>query len=298
MTTKHAYLIMADYGLEQLCRLLKSLDHPQNDFYVHIDAKVEISSDQIQALERSVQVGQLYFLERHSLSWGGTSIMMCEFQLFAAARMHGAYHYYHLLSGRDFPLQSQDFLHQYLADKQVQYVQYLPINEEVLNRARLWHFNPNLVAYRSQSKFRSVVLRTYRKLEREIQKYLGVNRLDKLGIQLGFGSQWVSVTDELVGRLLVKQKELEKKFQNVLICDELFLQSFLNEESDLRKQVAPEGNRRFLEIPIGQSSPKVLGMTDKELLFEQAQAGIFFARKFDQDIDGQIITQLEEKVRR
>ena len=44
MNDKHAFLIMAHNNKEQLLELLRQLDHPRNDIYLHIDRKVHLIS--------------------------------------------------------------------------------------------------------------------------------------------------------------------------------------------------------------------------------------------------------------
>ena len=40
MVNKHAYLIMAHGNFELLEKLLRQIDDPRNDIYIHIDKKV------------------------------------------------------------------------------------------------------------------------------------------------------------------------------------------------------------------------------------------------------------------
>ena len=37
---KHAYLVMVHRDVEQVCSLLRALDHPLNDVYLHADFEV------------------------------------------------------------------------------------------------------------------------------------------------------------------------------------------------------------------------------------------------------------------
>lgn len=41
MTLKHAFLITAHGGWEQLELLLNQIDHPNHDIFIHVDAKVK-----------------------------------------------------------------------------------------------------------------------------------------------------------------------------------------------------------------------------------------------------------------
>lgn len=43
--------------------------------------------------------------------WGDISQVQVEYLLFETALSHGSYAYYHLLSGTDLPIKSQDYIH-------------------------------------------------------------------------------------------------------------------------------------------------------------------------------------------
>ena len=109
---KHAYLIMAHNEFDMLRRLLKELDDPRNDIYLHIDKKAKGFDFNI--LRNSVKHSQLILIPGMNIYWGTISQVKCELRLMQAAAK-GQYHYYHLLSGSDFPLKSQDYIHEYLA---------------------------------------------------------------------------------------------------------------------------------------------------------------------------------------
>ena len=68
----HAYLIMADKNIEQLKRLLKLLDAPDNDIFLHIDKKAshfmkDINSQTICTKSSVVCVPSI------DVKWGGNA---------------------------------------------------------------------------------------------------------------------------------------------------------------------------------------------------------------------------------
>lgn len=46
--------------------------------------------------------------------WGDISVVDAEFALFDEAYRRGEYSYYHLLSGVDMPLKTQNYIHRFL----------------------------------------------------------------------------------------------------------------------------------------------------------------------------------------
>ncbi|MBQ2596564.1 MAG: hypothetical protein II581_01540, partial [Oscillospiraceae bacterium] len=105
---KHAYLILAHDRPGQLLDLFRMLDHPRNDIYVHLDRKASFRPEVFAGCCRH---SGLHFIEpRISIHWGGVSIMRAELALLRAA-VPGHYAFYHLLSGQDLPIKSQDEIH-------------------------------------------------------------------------------------------------------------------------------------------------------------------------------------------
>ena len=55
---------------------------------------------------------RLFVLEqRLDVRWGDISVVKAELLLLETASMKGPYDYYHLLSGVDLPIKSQDYIH-------------------------------------------------------------------------------------------------------------------------------------------------------------------------------------------
>lgn len=111
---KHAYMIIAHNEFDLLEILVRLLDDPRNDIYVHIDAKVkDFDFKSFQAL---TQYSRLRFTPRRiSATWGDFSLVNTELLLLqtAVAGENPAqpYAYYHLISGVDLPIKSNDDIH-------------------------------------------------------------------------------------------------------------------------------------------------------------------------------------------
>lgn len=66
---KHAYLVMAHKDDETLRTLLRTLDDPRNDIFIHMDAK-NTGWDENRALA-SIDKAGIFFVPRISVTWGG-----------------------------------------------------------------------------------------------------------------------------------------------------------------------------------------------------------------------------------
>lgn len=115
MKNKHVYLIIAHNEFEILKILLSMLDDERNDIYLHFDKKVDNIDINIEELQ--LRNSKLFILdERIDVRWGDLSQIKTELLLFEAAYNNGEYAYYHLLSGVDLPIKTQDYIHQFFND--------------------------------------------------------------------------------------------------------------------------------------------------------------------------------------
>ena len=112
MDMKHAYLIIAHNEPEILKRLLNLLDDQRNDIYLHVDKKSEALYNLFKV--HSLRLSRLYVLEdRVNIKWGDVSQIKAELLLFEKAVRNERYAYLHLISGVDFPIKTQDYIHEF-----------------------------------------------------------------------------------------------------------------------------------------------------------------------------------------
>ena len=96
---KQAYLIEAHKCDEMLLTLLRMLDVPWNDIFIHMDSK---NTDyQPETVECRMKYAKVFHAKRHSVVWGGVSQVKAELVLLKTAVAHGPYQHYHLISGAD-----------------------------------------------------------------------------------------------------------------------------------------------------------------------------------------------------
>lgn len=90
--------------------------------FIHIDSKFSYfdSNAKIDQLQHEVKYSNVVVLpNRLSGQWGELSLVKIEIELYSYAlqyaRTHGIeYKIYHLLSGQDLPLHSQDYIHDFI----------------------------------------------------------------------------------------------------------------------------------------------------------------------------------------
>ena len=98
---KHAFLILAHNNIYTLKNLIKSLDDPEINIYIHFDKKSKIPLDEIKSLD--LKFSSLNFIKRHKVFWSTYSSVLAIKSLLIASSQK-KYDYYHVISGVDLPI--------------------------------------------------------------------------------------------------------------------------------------------------------------------------------------------------
>ena len=279
---RHAYLIMAHANFDQLQTLIDLLDDDRNDIYLHIDKKVPT----IPAV--TAKHSGLYMTDRVNVVWGGYSQIRCEMTLFLAAAK-GHYQYYHLISGMDLPLKTQDHIHAFFREnKGKEFIDFDPVteNKKFYARTQYYHFLADIAG--SGRDLRSRGLRAMDRALVSAQKMLGICR--KQIVPLYKGANWVSITDEMVQYLLSQEETLRKQFRLSFCADELFLQS-LAAASPLRDNIAGTSMRA---VDWKRGRPYVYRKEDVPQLLACDR---LWGRKFDRRVDPEAISEIARCLR-
>lgn len=136
---KHAYLIIAHTEFKLLENLISILDYPYNDIFVHIDKKVEYT---IQYKPHHSKLIVVSDENRCNVVWGEDSQIHCELVLYRLAYETEKYDYFHLLSGIDMPLKSQEFIHNFFEQhKGTEFIGLMPNAWRTETKLMYYHFS-------------------------------------------------------------------------------------------------------------------------------------------------------------
>lgn len=289
---RHAYLILAHTAPEQLRRLIALLDDPRNDIFVHIDKRASFAPEDLYGAAR---MSGLYFTDnRVAVHWGGVSIMYAELELLDKATKTGTYSYYHLLSGMDLPIKTQDTIHEFFdANTGWEFIDMWKMEDHTLNRVRYYSLFPEGA--------RSFYTAWPTKLLKLILKGLHISIND--GIEFRFASQWFSISDALARYIVSRRHFLEEVFKHTTMIDEIFLPTLVW-DSPFRDKIFkgpgsteeyPVSGTRFIDWSRGPSirHPWTFTKDDFELL---KNSKAFFARKFDIRTDAEIIEKVANEL--
>lgn len=288
MKNRHAYLIMAHNQWELLAQLLATLDDERNDIYLHVDKKASPPREQI---EKTVHKSKLFWAKQYNIVWGGTQMMECTLNMLEQAS-ENRYSHYHLISGADFPIKSQNYIHQFFQhhpEQQFVGFDWPGINSgRFLSRVQYYHFLINIIGKRDNSSLMHRLLAKIEDVSLTIQSKIHINRID---YEVYKGSSWFSITHSAVMDILAEKDDILRRYSFGANTDEIWLQTFIK-NSQFADQIA-DSNMRYIKWIQGNPSPETLTKADYEDLIASEK---LFARKFDWNKDSEVIMKLKEQI--
>lgn len=278
---RHAYLIIAHSNFGVLTTLLKLLDDDRNDIYLHLDKKVFVSSKMKQQLMSMVNNSSMYILdERINVHWGHISQVKVELLLFKEAFCRGLYAYFHLLSGVDLPIKSQDYIHSFFQRNEgKEFIGFSVDNNRYRKRVDLVHLFPS--DFRSKNVLKILMRVAFAKLQQLFHYSFLKGRFG----EVKKGTNWVSVTANLVAFILEKEDFILESLKYSYCSDEIFIQTLVY-NSTFKEHCYSlysefDGCMRLIDWDRGL--PYVWKFDDLEAI---KQSDKLFARKFsDKDAD-------------
>ncbi len=289
---KHAYLIMAHTDFKLLEVLISMLDDPRNDIYIHIDKKIPTNNFKV-----SPKYSHIYILKnRIPVYWGHFSQIKAEMLLFETAFKKQFYSYYHLLSGADLPIKTQDYIHHFFSKNTGKEFVGFWNDCDLEANSRVSYFHPFMKYERNYNDFIQIILSRIRKLGIIFQNKLNLHRKNK-EIYWKKGPNWVSITQDFCEYLISNKDWINKRFKYTQNADEVFIQSLIW-NSPFKERVynikdVDDGCMREIDWERGSNtSPYVWRISDFQHLVKSNK---LFARKFSNKIDKEIIFKISEK---
>lgn len=290
---RHAYLILAHNQIDLLNKLITLLDHPRNDIYVHIDSNSDIKKGDI--TERKTD-GLLKIYKEIAIYWSDFSLTESELFLLRKAIDNGPYQYYHLLSGSDLPIKSQEYILNFF-DKNNgrEFVEYqVPgkfLSKPYYERIKYYHVLTK--HYRSGKKVKDYFFVGLEYFCIFWQWLFRVNRIPR-DMDFARGSQWFDITDDLARYILENEAWIKKQFRATRASDESFLPLLVHNNPKFKDALYfktfdgdMHGNMRYIDWSRGD--PHVIASKDVDMLLN---SDFLFARKFSEKSDEKAIDKV------
>ena len=176
--------------------------------------------------------------------------------IFEYAYNHGPYSYYHMMSGQDLPLKSQEYIHHFM-DEEHPHCEFVTVNNEgpdylqdLEYKTRYYHFFVKSLSDTNHT-FSHYWHYCLHGLAIKAQTLLGVKR--KYPFELKKSLHFASITHEFLSYLLSQKAFIRKTFAHTLCADEIFLQSILwnspfREKTFTREDGGPGSMRKIVWV--------------------------------------------------
>ncbi|MDQ6901825.1 MAG: beta-1,6-N-acetylglucosaminyltransferase [Bacteroidota bacterium] len=276
---KVAHLILAHKNPEQLSRLIKALDHPGFDFYIHVDKKYDEAPFRTLLAQKNV----FFVNKRTKIYWGDWGTIQATLNGFEAI-LDKNYSHINVISGQDFPIKPSNYIYNYFVqNKSTEFITCDFIEGEwsdVASRISDYH----LINWRMPGKHR---------LEKVLTKILPKRKFP-LNYEIVGRANWFSLTNEAVKyalKFLQENPKIIKYFRYCWGADEFIFSTILY-NSSFKKNI--KNNLVYVDWNkehVGH--PKILQTIDFDKLLNSDK---LFARKFDINFDAAIFKKIEEKI--
>lgn len=277
-----AHIIMAHKNPKQLLRLIKSLEHPNADFFIHIDKKV--LKEEFKIIEDLSQVK--FIKNRINCNWGGNSLFLGILSsLNEVVSDNIEYDFINLLSAQDYPLTSAENIFNFLqSSPQSNFISYDESREtewwkKAVSRYEKHHFTD--LSFRGKYLLQKIVnkISPVRKFPMEMELYGSCK------------STWWTISGncaKYVDEIFTNNKQLRNFLKYSWGTDEFAFASIVMNSSF--KDSVINNNLRYIDFSQGHAHPKTLLIEDYDKI---VSSKMLFARKFDDQVDESILDRID-----
>ena len=302
------YLILAHKNPQQLARMIKALDNGNSKFFIHLDAKTPIEPFTAQLEDEHI----VFIPERERCVWGDFSIVLATIHLMEAAAKVQNKGFFILMSGQDYPIKPIGELDAFLEENaQCDFIDYLPLEQKwkpKMVKDKLAHYHILHSETRGDSNCyapfsRSSLFQKGRTLWHLLKGRLSLENFKKLRqlprreapfAQQYAGSQfWAFSENTFYDVLTYIQKhheELELYYQYTSSPDEVYFHSILLNLKEEGRKIILKNQLTYVNY---FRKNNVFLTEDFEKLTSAKEQ--FFARKFDMEIDVEILNKLDNE---
>lgn len=289
-----AYIIMAHKSPNQLYRLVSRLNDGASEFFIHIDLKAEFS--QFETLKEFG--GAVHFIDRFDAKWGGYGVIKPFLAGMKAVRNSSTkFDRIILLSGQDYPIKSNLQIDNFFKNNQYSnFINYFPIpnyqkwpggDRGGWYRVDKYYFGNKWYEFFGSKSMN--LLSTYLPfLRRKMPK----------GMKPYTGQTWWNLDMHALNYILdyhEQHPEYMAFHRNTFVADELFVQMIIGNSKDEKLLNSIENSeKRFTIWPKANSAhPKILDKNDLQAIMVSDD---LFARKFDENVDTEIMDLIDEEI--
>lgn len=289
-----AYIIMAHKDPNQLHRLVSRLSDGHSEFFIHIDLKADLSA--FSALHEFGET--VHFIERFDATWGGLGLIKPYLSGMKTVRDASTnFDRIMLLSGQDYPIKSNAEIDDFFKNSPHSvFINFFPIpnyqkwpggDRGGWYRVDKYYFGSNWYEFFGSKSMN--LLSTYipflkRKMPNGMKPYTG--------------QTWWNLDMYALNYILnyhEQHPEYINFHRNTFVADELFVQMIVGNSKDERLLNSIENSeKRFTIWPkVNSAHPKMLDKSDLQAILASDD---LFARKFDENVDTEILDLIDQEI--
>ncbi len=273
-----AHLIITYTDPLQTERMIRRMQHPGFDFYIHVDKKIDIAAHLFLADMPNVYLIQ----DRVKVIWAGYNTVEATLRSVKEIFNTGIqYDYVHLMSGQDYPIKTAADIHSFFCGHRgsefLEFQHFDKWASESYPRIRAYHFTNYKFPGRYYFQWMLNKLLPARKSPLAMEYY-------------GSSMFWALTTDCLgyIVDLLEKNVRFRRFMQFTWGSDEFIFQTLVM-NSAFKANVV-NNNLLYLEREKGASHPNILTIRN---LVNIRQSNKLFARKFDLAADADVLDSID-----
>lgn len=272
-----AYFILVHRYAKQFQRLFTAIYDPNNWYVIHIDKRSHPSvREEIE--EFLLGFDHVAIIVSKNALWGGYSLVDAQLRgMEKLLEMNADWEFFINLSGQDFPLKSQPYIKKFLQKNK---------GKNFLNI-----YNQREVRPKTISRFENYTIELKQTIIRTSWK-----RPFLAGAIPYIGNQWMMLSRDFCAFLQHSSEvdRFKKFYKHTFIADESFFQTVIMNTS-YKAKIVPDDMRDIDWVPEGiiKLRPRTFTMKDASRLTKSPQ---LFARKFDTNVDSDILSFLEKHI--
>ena len=274
-----AHLIITYTNPLQTERMIRRMQHPDFDFYLHVDKKIDISAHLFLA-----KMPNVYLIkDRVNVIWAGYNTVEATLRSVKEIFQTGKqYDYIHLMSGQDYPIKSASGIHEFFSMNHgkefIEFEHFDVWADESYPRIREYH----LTNYNFPGRYY---------FQWAMNKFLP-ERKSPLPMEYYGSSMFWALTSKCLQYIidLMEENNRFRRFMQLTWGSDEFIFQTLVMNSSFKKNVVND-NLLFLDRDKGAPHPNIITSSHLQKLLSSSK---LFARKFDLSKDSMVMDKLDQ----